>query len=202
MTAGRSDMTPIYTIGYGSRSIDEFVAALQRYDIHYVVDIRSAPYSRYKPEFNKDALERALTDAGFRYVFMGDTLGGRPDDAGCYDTDGKVDYERVKTKAFYHSGLERITTAFEQQQRIVLMCSEGKPQDCHRSKLIGVSLHDAGVPVEHIDEVDEIKTQEQVLVIVQPQPSLFEEFDALTSRKKYAPTDQPHGDANSPDLSS
>lgn len=186
MTGIRSDSIPVYTIGYGSRSIEEFVAVLQTYEIRFVVDVRTAPYSRYKPEFSKDALEQALHSAGIRYVFMGDALGGRPDDPDCFDGAGKVDYERVKSKAFYQAGIERIRTAFEQQQRIVLMCSEGKPQECHRSKLIGVTLDDAQIPVAHIDENDEVKTQEQVMAIVMPQPSLFEEFDALTSRKKYA----------------
>ena len=187
MTGIQPDTIPIFTIGYGARSVEDLVAALRRYDIHYVVDIRSAPYSRYKPEFNKDALERALTAGGFRYIFMGDTLGGRPDDADCYDAVGKVDYEKVKTKAFYRSGLERIETAFKQQQRIALMCSEGKPQDCHRSKLIGESLTEANITVAHIDESDELKTQEQVMFIVRPQRPLFDELDTLTSRKKYAP---------------
>jgi len=187
MTHDTPDRPPILTIGYGSRSMEDFIATLQRYGVRYVIDIRSAPYSRYKPEFSKDALDGALDEAGIRYVFMGDALGGRPDDAECYDAEGKVDYETVKTKPFYRAGLERIATAFEQQNHVVLMCSEGKPQDCHRSKLIGVSLDEAGIPVQHIDENGDLKSQEEVMVIVRPQPSLFEEFDALTSRKKYAP---------------
>ncbi len=196
MTGVRSDLIPIYTIGYGSRSIEDFVAALRQYGIRFVVDIRTAPYSRYKPEFSKDALEPALHEAGLRYVFMGDALGGRPDDAGCYDADGKVDYEKVKTKPFYQEGIDRISAAYAQQQRIVLMCSEGKPQDCHRSKLIGETLVDAGILLAHIDERNELKTQEEVMVIVRPQPSLFEEFDTLTSRKKYAPAEKSPDDVD------
>ena len=69
---------PIYTIGYGSRSIEEFVEVLQRFDIAYLVDVRSAPYSRYKPEFSKAELAAELQRFGIRYLFMGDTLGGQP----------------------------------------------------------------------------------------------------------------------------
>ena len=48
---------PIYTIGYGSRSLDDFVSVLKTHDIGYLIDVRSAPYSRFKPEFSKNALE-------------------------------------------------------------------------------------------------------------------------------------------------
>ena len=67
--------TSIYTVGYGARSIEEFLALLEEWGIVFLLDVRSKPYSRYKPDFSKDALERHLKGKGFRYVFMGDTLG-------------------------------------------------------------------------------------------------------------------------------
>ena len=148
---------PIYTIGYGSRSIEQFVKVLQRYKIAYLVDVRSSPYSRYKPEFSKVELASELQRHDIRYLFMGDTLGGRPDDENCYDEDGSVDYEKVKKTQFYAEGIIRIQTAFDKQQYIALMCSEGKPEECHRSKLIGVSLTDKQIEVTHIDENGEPK---------------------------------------------
>ena len=190
MPAVPPDRIPIYTIGYGSRSIEDTIAVLHEYEIEYLIDIRSAPYSRYKPEFSREPLEAALLAAGIRYVFMGDALGGRPDDLDCYDADGKVNYEKVMAKDFYRAGIGRIVTAFEKQQRVVLMCSEGKPQDCHRSKLIGESLDHAGIPIVHIDEGGQTKSQSHVMAIVNPQPSLFEGFETHTSRKRYAPTEK------------
>ena len=83
--------TPIYTIGYGARDMDAFIAALKKFDVAFLIDVRSKPYSRYKPDFSKHALEQHLQQAGIRYVFMGDTLGGMPDNLDCY-TEGKVDY--------------------------------------------------------------------------------------------------------------
>jgi uncharacterized protein (DUF488 family) len=67
---------PLYTIGYGAREIDAFIDVLRAYEIVYLIDIRSRPYSRYKPDFSKEALAGHLEEAGIRYVFMGDTLGG------------------------------------------------------------------------------------------------------------------------------
>jgi uncharacterized protein (DUF488 family) len=158
-----SEPVPIYTIGYGSRSVDELIATLKQYAIAYLVDVRSAPYSRYKPEYSKDALAAALQAQGIRYLFLGDALGGRPGDPACY-SDGKVDYEKVKLQPFYQAGLERVQVAFHQQARVVLMCSEGKPTQCHRSKLIGASLTSLEIPVVHIDEQDAPQSQEDVMV--------------------------------------
>ena len=154
---------PIYTIGYGSRSIEQFIEVLQQHEIAYLIDVRSAPYSRYKPEFSKEALEAKLQQHRIRYVFMGDTLGGHPDDETCYDERGQVDYEKVKDTEIYQRGIERLQTAFAQQQCIALMCSEGKPEHCHRSKLIGASLTTQDLPVIHIDENDEQQTQDDVI---------------------------------------
>lgn len=180
---------PIFTIGYGAREIGDFVAALRRYEIAYLLDVRSKPFSRYKPDFSKDALEAHLRRAGIRYVFMGDTLGGRPADPGCYDADGKVDYERVATRGFYQRGLDRVANAHAQGRRVALMCSEGKPEQCHRSKLIAKSLQSRGIPVSHIDENDELIDQNAVVARLHGgQPSLF--GDALLpagSRKRYRP---------------
>ena len=89
------------------RSVEALIAALRAHDIATLVDVRSAPYSCYKPEFSKDALERELKHMGIRYVYLGDALGGRPNDPDCY-VDDKVDYERVKGKPFYQAGIERV----------------------------------------------------------------------------------------------
>jgi uncharacterized protein (DUF488 family) len=177
---------PIYTIGYGSREMAEFIATLQQFEIAYLIDVRSKPYSRYKPDFSKQALEEHLRPHAIRYVFMGDTLGGQPEDPACY-SDGKVDYEKVDRQEFFRQGIARLQEAFERQVRVAIMCSEGKPEQCHRSKLIGVALRAAGIPVSHVDENDQPVGQEEVLLrLTKGQPSLFgEEFQQYTSRKRY-----------------
>ena len=181
--------TPIYTIGYGARTIEELIALLKERQLDYLIDVRSRPYSRYKPEFSKEALEQRLIAQGIRYVFMGDTLGGQPSDPDCYMADGKVDYEKFEDKAFYQEGIGRLEQAWKQQLPIVLMCSEGKPESCHRSKLIGPTLVDMGIGVVHIDENGLLLSQEEVMLrVTGGQPSLFgPSFHQLTSRKRYDP---------------
>src|SRR5258708_34444218 len=83
---------------------------------------------------------------------MGDTLGGRPSDRSCYKINGKVDYAIVRQKDFFKKGIERIRMAYEKDLRVVLLCSESRPEQCHRSKLIGSGLHQEKILVQHIDE--------------------------------------------------
>ena len=168
-TAPITDTIPIYTIGYGAHDIDAFIDLLAEHQIAFLIDVRSEPYSRYKPEFSKSALQASLAQAGIRYVFMGDQLGGRPKDEACY-VDGKVDYESILEMPFYQEGIERLQKAFEQQHRVALMCSEGKPEQCHRTRLIGETLDQSDIDVMHIDENNELKSQDEVLSRLDPDP--------------------------------
>jgi len=175
---------PIHTIGYGSRTLDDFVCVLKTHAIGYLIDVRSTPYSRFKPEFSKDALERHLQEHGIRYLYLGDKLGGQPDDPTCY-ADGKVIYDEVRQRSFFREGLARVEAAFRRRLRVVLMCSEGKPEQCHRSKLIGQALAEQNIPVVHIDENGELVSQADVIYeLTDGQLSLFGDSD-FTSRKRY-----------------
>jgi uncharacterized protein (DUF488 family) len=164
---------------------------LQPNQIQYLLDVRSSPYSSYKPEFSKNALQNFLEANGIRYLFMGDSLGGLPDDEACY-TDGKVDYEKLSERSYFLAGIERLHKASKQSQRVVLMCSEGRPENCHRSKLIGQVLTAQGIEVLHIDEQDKIISQKDVLLrLTGGQASLFgDDFFTFTSQKRYRREEQ------------
>jgi uncharacterized protein (DUF488 family) len=178
--------TTLFTIGYGARSVEELITALERNRIEYLIDVRTAPYSKFKPEFSKELLQHRIEAAGIRYVFMGDSLGGQPRDPDCF-TDGKVDYEKVRRQPFFQKGIERLRKAFERQHPVALMCSEGRPEQCHRSKLIGEALTAAGIPVCHIDEDGALLSQTQVIDrLTKGQLDLFGQA-AFTSRKRYGP---------------
>ncbi len=153
----------IYSIGHGNKQIDAFINELKSFDISYLLDIRSNPYSKWNPAFNKQPLETTLKEHNITYVFLGDKLGGLPSDRSCYDESGKVVYERIKEKDFFREGLKRLLRANEKQVRLAVMCSESKPEECHRSKLVGQELLKSGVSMNHIVSPKLAKSQETVM---------------------------------------
>lgn len=177
---------PLLTVGYGSlRDAEEFVRILGQYGVRYLVDVRSKPYSKFRPEFSKDALEAILRRAGIAYVFMGDSLGGLPSDSSCY-VDGKVDYAEVRKRDWFTRGLDRLESGWRGGHRLAIMCAELEPDRCHRSKLIGESLVARGVVIGHIDEDGDVITHEAVIArLTGGQSALF--GDDYTSRRKYQP---------------
>jgi len=180
----------IYTIGHGTRKTNEFINLLKHYGIHYLIDVRSQPYSKFNPHFNQNDLRFALENRGIKYVFMGDELGGRPADISCYDEEGRVDYKKVKEKDFFIAGINRLMTACEKGIPVGIMCSETKPGECHRSKLIGRVLSEENIVLKHIDERGRIKSQSDVINELNKglsDQSLFpDQINAShTSRKSY-----------------
>lgn len=179
---------PLYSIGYGNKDSEEFVKILKEFDITYVIDIRSKPYSKFNPDFNQNKLKSFLERENIRYVFMGDTIGGRPDDITCYDEEGKVNYEIVKTKKYFKIGIERLKIAYDKNIKVVLMCSESKPCECHRSKLIGRVLSNEDIDLKHIDEKGRLKDQFTVMSELNrglAEYDLFGNPTNSTSRKAY-----------------
>ncbi len=178
----------IFSIGHGNKKIEEFIQELQSFDVQFLMDVRSKPYSKWSPQFNKSNLEVELKNSGITYVFVGDSLGGLPEDRSCYDHEGKVVYDLIKEKDFFKSGLERLKTANEKSIKLAIMCSEAKPEECHRSKLIGQELLKDSISVNHIISVWEIKTQQTVineLTKGKGPVDLFGNELEFTSRKTY-----------------
>lgn len=139
----------IYTIGHSNLPIDRFIASLREFNVASIVDVRSAPYSRYVPAYNKAQLEAALRAAQITYRYAGDYLGGRPDDPALY-RDGyipeerhaflqNVDYERVAETERFRKGLARLLE-LAGDGVVAVMCSEEDPLQCHRHLLIERAL--------------------------------------------------------------
>jgi uncharacterized protein (DUF488 family) len=188
--ASPEDAPPLFTVGYGARSIDALIDVLRSHQIRHLIDVRTAPYSKFKPEFSKDALQERLECAAIHYHFMGDTLGGQPSDPACL-TDGKVNYDQVRAQAFFQLGIARLRSVYEQRQHAALMCSEGRPEQCHRSKLIGEALAQAGIPISHIDENGALLSQKQVIDrLTHGQMELFGP-PSFTSRKRHNTAKEP-----------
>lgn len=160
-------MNEIFTIGYGSRETDDFIAILNEYGIDTLVDVRSQPYSRYAPDFCKERLSLILSHSGIEYQFMGNSLGGRPDDSQCYTYSPQrkkklLDAKKCESRDFYQRGISQLKRAASTGRRIVIMCSELEPHDCHRGYVLGKTLDDDETAVVHIGRYGEPLSQSQI----------------------------------------
>ncbi|MBF0320665.1 MAG: DUF488 domain-containing protein [Nitrospirae bacterium] len=138
----------IYTIGHSSILTEDFIKLLSAAEIDTLVDVRSSPYSRYAPQFNRENLIRSLQKTPVHYLYMGGQLGGYPKDAPVFR--GKhPDFDLIRKQDFYIEGLKRLIEISD-GCKLTLMCSEEDPFTCHRRNLIGFDLHERGVKVIHI----------------------------------------------------
>jgi uncharacterized protein (DUF488 family) len=189
MSGSVPDRPPLLTFGYGARSVEEVLDLLGSHGVGYVVDVRSAPWSRYQPGFSKDQFASLLIERGMRYVFMGQELGGRPEAPECYDAEGRVDYRACERQRTFRAGIERLRKAWEAGHPVALMCSEGRPEACHRTKLVARVAIAEGIEVRHIDERGVIRSQEEVLDRLRTSQTTLIEDESLVakSRNRYRP---------------
>lgn len=137
----------LVTVGHSNHPLGAFLTLLQTHGVGLVADVRSSPYSRYCPEYNRHPLAAALTAAGVRYEFLGRELGARRDEPECY-VGGVARYERVAELAAFRDGLARVR-GLAAGGRVALVCAEQDPLDCHRFALVCRSLADVE-PIAHI----------------------------------------------------
>jgi len=138
----------LYSIGYSCHTIDTFRKALLDNNVTAVADVRSSPYSKFKPDFNKDIITKKLIKFGIVYVFLGNNLGARIDAPECYKN-GKADYDLIAKHPTFLAGLERLKKGME-NYKIALMCAEKDPITCHRAILIFRNLRNLNIKLAHI----------------------------------------------------
>ena len=126
----------IYAIGYQKLTLQELLAVMEKKAIELLVDIRSVPLSR-NPQFNRRSLERALQN---RYLWKGDVLGGKWGPAS-------------------EAGLLFLIKE-DRTARLLIMCMEFCPCDCHRLYDVSRRLLAKGVDVKHLYMGAELTTKE------------------------------------------
>lgn len=151
----------LYTIGHSTHSAQKMIDLLRLHGITAVADVRSSPYSRRNPQFNRDSLSGLLRDSEIAYVFLGRELGARSKDRSCY-RQGKVQYDLLARTDLFQAGLDRVTRGMK-THRVTLMCAEKDPLSCHRTILVCRHLVSRGVVVRHILEDGRIDTHEEAL---------------------------------------
>lgn len=124
----------LFTVGHSAHSLEKFIDLLKQHKIDAIADVRSTPYSRFQPQFNKDFLNRELSARGLKYVGLGKELGARRAERAAYD--GQIArYELISQLPLFTSGLARLKEG-ARRYRIALMCAEKDPLECHRTILI------------------------------------------------------------------
>jgi uncharacterized protein (DUF488 family) len=155
------DALELFTIGHSNHDKPAFGELLRRHGITVVADVRSSPYSKFNPVFNRETLKAWLPEYGCNYVFLGAELGARRKERECY-IDGVARYELIAKTALFKSGLERIERGIK-EHRIALMCAEKDPITCHRTVLVCRQLRDSlpAARILHILEDGALETAAQ-----------------------------------------
>lgn len=130
--------TVLYTLGHSHRSLEEFLALLREIGVRTVVDVRRFPGSRRWPWFQKDRLQAALESAGFRYVWLGETLGGY----------ARPPYPEYMSTPAFREGLKRLENLAREGPTAIL-CAEKDWRKCHR-RFIAQALTARGWEVVHV----------------------------------------------------
>jgi uncharacterized protein (DUF488 family) len=151
----------IYTIGHSTHSVQDFIVLLKSRGITGIADVRSAPFSRFQPQFNRETLANSLNDSGIEYVFVGDALGGRSPNEEDFEN-GRVVYARLKQNARFENGIQRVILGSE-KYTLALLCSEKEPLECHRTLLVGQTLFEQSVSVTHIHANGTIESHENAI---------------------------------------
>jgi len=139
----------LYSIGHGNKNIDSFITILDKFKPQLLVDIRSVPYSKTFPEYNKKNLIKKLREKNISYEYFGDKLGGRPENG----FSNFVDTSEFKKNVGKLLSLSR-------NQTVILMCSEFDYMKCHR-KFISEIIRKSGIDIKDIDKNGDIVQEEQ-----------------------------------------
>lgn len=164
----------IWTVGHSNHSPERFLELVRGESIEFLVDVRSYPYSRFAPHFDREEIEPMLRGAGVRYLFMGEELGGRPASEEHFDEDGHALYGEMAALPAFKEGIDRLL-AGAGKGRLAIMCSCGKPDECHRRLLVGKVLADRGAELVHILPSGELRSERHVQI--GPQDTLFGEAE-------------------------
>jgi uncharacterized protein (DUF488 family) len=172
----------VYTVGHSTHTTEEFLDLLERNGVTAIADVRSSPFSRHNPQFNKDTMSGELKKRGIAYVFVGKELGARSEDPTCY-TGGRVRYDRLAQTSIFKAGIDRVLSG-AQKYRIALMCAEKEPLDCHRTLLVSRALERLGVSIIHILSDGSTEAQPQTMarlldLVGLPQVDMFRSHDEL-----------------------
>lgn len=187
VTGERLSTNAIYTIGYSGFTMDTFLERLCSCGVNVLVDVRSSPYSAYRPEFNKEPLCQRLKQNRIIYRHYGIEFGARRKEPELYSENGCVDFEKTMRSEAFLRGVERVLSGMELGYTFVLMCAEKEPVSCHRGILVSRALKERGCDIIHLlpdgREISHEALEEQLLDIYFPDRTQVSMFDAADDKE-------------------
>jgi uncharacterized protein (DUF488 family) len=157
----------IFTIGHSNHDISKFVSLLKNREIDVLVDVRTSPYSKHVPHFNKKKIETSLRRDAILYLYMGNRLGGLSSSGSGGRT---LKYREVSKDEVFLSAIDELLKIAE-KKRVVIMCAEKDPNRCHRKHLISQELKKRKVEVIHIlSDSTEVRDEDYEI------PTLFDDI--------------------------
>ena len=139
----------IFTLGYSGFLFREFAGMLRENHINAVIDVRSSPYSRHFPDYDKENIKYALAHQHIYYRSYAREFGARQDNPAFY-TDGIMDFEKFSCSEQFLQGIEKLTEGMQKGYSFALMCAEKEPVTCHRAILVAKAFRDRNFQVIHL----------------------------------------------------
>ena len=151
----------IYTIGYTTFDIDNFIKELKEHKITCVVDVRSVPKSGYYKDFDSDVLENRLKTEGILYRNYAFEFGARQEDKTLYPN-GYLDFEIFSKTDNFKQGVNKLESGIKLNQTFALMCAEKDPYNCHRCIMVSRFLKEYDFEIVHIVGHNQFVTQKEI----------------------------------------
>ena len=152
----------VYTIGYTGFTIEEFLKTLKDNDINVVIDVRSSPYSERYPDYNKESLSFILKAENIYYRNYASEFGARQDNRSFYSSEGYLDFDLFAKSEQFLSGVKKMKNSIAQGYKIVFLCAEKKPVQCHRAILVARAFHNLGYKVIHFLPENKTATHDDI----------------------------------------
>jgi len=140
----------IYTIGTSIHTIDYFLLILEKYNINAVADVRSIPYSKHTPQYNRETMIKYFEEKEVCYFDFTKEFGAKRNELKAY-TNNIIDYRKVVNLPNFLHGIERIKECVNKGYNIAILCTEKNPVNCHRFYMVSKSLNEVlKINIEHI----------------------------------------------------
>jgi uncharacterized protein (DUF488 family) len=151
----------IYTIGYTTFEIEDFIKELKIVGITCIIDVTTTPRSAYYKDFDADIVEERLRKEGILYRNYAYEFGARQEDKSLYPN-GYLDFELFSKTGNFSQGIKRLNSGIKQNQTFALMCAEKDPYNCHRCIMVSRFLKEYDFEIVHIVGHNQVVSQEEI----------------------------------------